>query len=49
MFVAGIDEDQAMKFNKQLGVPLGKLPVKYLVVPLITTKLSSDDCQPIIW
>ena len=30
------------------GFKLGSLPVKYLGVPLITTKLKALDCQPLV-
>ncbi|XP_077249169.1 uncharacterized protein LOC143888612 [Tasmannia lanceolata] len=41
-----------LRFKNQivstLGYPEGKLPIKYLVLPLITTRLSTGDCQPLL-
>lgn len=47
-FTAGIYEDQCLNFSKEIGITMGKLPVKYLEVPLITTKLSLSKCQPML-
>lgn len=30
------------------GIRIGKLPVRYLGVPLVTRKLSETDCQPLV-
>ena len=35
-------------FNLNYGIPQGKLPVKFLGVPLISSKLSFNDCAPLI-
>lgn len=42
-----LDEDCSALANV-IGMPLGKLSVKYLGVPLIFTRLTTTDCQPII-
>ncbi|XP_077222163.1 uncharacterized protein LOC143856007 [Tasmannia lanceolata] len=31
-----------------LSIPQGSLPIKYLVLPLITSRLSAADCAPLI-
>ena len=35
-------------FDHHYGIPLGTLPVKFLGVPLIYSKLTINDCRPLI-
>lgn len=35
-------------FDSRFGIPHGVIPVKFLGVPLISTKLSVNDCMPLI-
>lgn len=43
-----MDVDTKQFFLKELGFMEGKLLVKYLGVPLISSKLSKEDCAPIV-
>jgi hypothetical protein len=43
-----MDEDRAHEVAHVLGCPLGKLPFKYLGVPLHFKKLKREDLQPIL-
>jgi hypothetical protein len=44
MFLCGVDPNTELHFLYALGCREGKLSVRYLGVPLITTKLCSHDC-----
>jgi hypothetical protein len=44
MFLCGVDPNTKMQLLGILGYMEGKLPVRYLGVPLITSKFSSYDC-----
>lgn len=44
VFFAGADEAFKQKLRGILDIPEAKLPVKYLGVPLISSKLRHSDC-----
>lgn len=48
LYCAGIPDDQKNALSNLLGMPVGNLPVKYLGVPLITTRLKKMDCQVLV-
>src|SRR3954467_8412272 len=48
IFVSGLLDDQIHRLIEPLGIKEGKLPVKYLGVPLISGRLSFTDCKPLI-
>ena len=48
VFLSGVNEQQGLELCKILGIKRGYLPVKYLCVSLISTKLFFKDCSPII-
>ena len=48
IFIAGSDLDFNEEFQRVFNFQLGILPVKYLGLPLITTKLSAADCKLLI-
>jgi hypothetical protein len=43
LFCGGVSSDIAEEMQKASGFKLGKLPVRYLGVPLITSKLNYFD------
>lgn len=47
-FLANTDSATSRSILDLLGYPLGKLPTKFLGVPLISSKLSFQDCVPLI-
>lgn len=48
VFVDGTDEDTKEHILQQLQFSPCTLPIRYLGVPLISTKLSYSDCLPIL-
>lgn len=48
VFIAGDDEDVRNQIVQQLQITPGTLPIRYLGVPLISTKLSYSNCLPIL-
>lgn len=48
VFIAGVSEPKKIRLCSLMGFQLGSLPVRYLGVPLISTKLSASDCAPLI-
>jgi len=44
MFICGIESGNKESLLDVFGYNESKLPIKYLGVPLITTKLTSSDC-----
>lgn len=48
VFFCGVNEELKQQLINQLGFSEGKLPIKYLGLPLIASKLSIDDCGPIL-
>ena len=48
VFLAGIEDSVKATILGMTGFNLGSLPMKYLGVPLISSKLSHSDCQPLL-
>ena len=48
IFLAGISDAIKNEMLNITGFSLGRLPMKYLGVPLLSTRLSHNDCQPLI-
>ncbi|KAE8674836.1 putative thylakoidal processing peptidase 2 [Hibiscus syriacus] len=48
LFVAGISSRNLQIIKSISGFKQGLLPVRYLGVPLVTKKLTKQDCQPLI-
>ncbi|KAJ6897722.1 hypothetical protein NC652_024515 [Populus alba x Populus x berolinensis] len=48
MFLSGIDVNLQNDIQHQIGIPLRTLPVRYLGVPLISTRLTHTDCIPLV-
>ena len=44
IFIAGVLDEDCSAIANVIGIPLGQLPVKYLGVPLISTRLTTTDC-----
>lgn len=47
-YLANVPADQSEAILSCLGFQLGTFPAKFLGVPLITSKLSRADCQPLL-
>lgn len=47
IFIAGMRDQEAEALSNILEMPKATLPVTYLGIPLIPTKLTYGDCQPI--
>ena len=45
LFMAGVTEVDGDSIKHIFQFPMGSLPVKYLGVPLITSRLKKDDCK----
>ena len=45
LFMAGVTDDVGEAIKLTLQFSLGSLPLKYLGVPLITTRLRKSDCR----
>ena len=48
IFIAGVNDDIKTDLLNTKGFSLGSFPMKYLGVPLISTRLSHCDCQPLL-
>ena len=48
VFFAGSDNSVKATILNMTGFSLGSLPMKYLGVPLISSKLSHSDCKPLL-
>ena len=46
--MAGVSENVKNDILSTTGFVMGRLPLKYLGVPLISTRLTHSDCQPLI-
>ena len=46
--MAGVSENVKNDILNTTGFVMGRLPLKYLGVPLISTRLTHSDCQPLI-
>ena len=47
IFIAGVNGEVKSELLNTIGFRLGSFPMKYLGVPLISTRLSHGDCQPL--
>lgn len=47
VFLSCVSDDMAQRLCSIVEMPRGSLPVRYLGLPLISTKLGYHDCQPI--
>ncbi|GAA0155003.1 hypothetical protein LIER_12832 [Lithospermum erythrorhizon] len=45
VYVAGLEQEQAVQISQMVGISLGKLPVKYLGIPLITKPLGREPLK----
>ena len=48
IYISGVNHQIKLQLCSMLGFQLGELPVKYLGVPLISTKLKYEDCIELI-
>ena len=48
IFLAGVSDDVKNNILNTTGFSLGKFPMRYLGVPLISTRLTHGDCMPLI-
>ena len=48
MFLVGVNDDAKNDLLNITGFSLGRFPMNYLGVPLISTRLSHYDCQPLL-
>jgi hypothetical protein len=48
VFLLGVDDDLKASLLDLLGFRLGSLPIRYLGVPLITTRLKHSDCMALV-
>jgi len=48
LYLSGVDEDLKHSICNQFGIQPGTLPIRYLGVPLISTRLTHADCVPLI-
>ena len=48
IFIAGVEESVAATICQSLRFTRGSLPLKYLGVPLISTRLKKEDCDGLI-
>jgi len=48
LYLSGINRELQHEIQQQLGFQQGILPVKYLGVPLISTRLTHADCLPLV-
>ena len=47
MFISGVSADEQAVLSNYMGMEIKELPVKYLGVPLISTRLKVRDCESI--
>lgn len=45
MFITGVDADTKVALCTLMGIELKELPVRYLGVPPISTRLKYVDCE----
>lgn len=49
MFIVLVfSEEEIAAIVDEFGFKIGKLPVRYLEVPLVTRKLTLTDCEPLM-
>jgi hypothetical protein len=49
VFLSGVDNEFGTSLQNLLGFRLDSLSVKYLGVPLISTRLTPSNCKPLWW
>ena len=48
MFISSKARPDSATLSQMVGFPMGQLPVRYLGVSLITSKLTISDCKPLL-
>lgn len=48
IFFAGYSTDTRRQIIAKMGIPTGQLPIKYLGIPLISKRLTFQDCTPLL-
>ena len=48
LYLSGIDERPRINIIEQIGIQETMLPVKYLGVPLLSSRLTHKDCIPLL-
>ena len=48
VFLAGVSDEVKNDLLNTTGFSLGRFPMKYLGVPLISTRLTHGDCLPLL-
>ncbi|XP_031255913.1 uncharacterized protein LOC116113894 [Pistacia vera] len=48
LFLSGVTDEEHIGLQSIMGFQLGQLPVRYLGVPLISTRLRHSDCRPLL-
>ncbi|XP_031248848.1 uncharacterized protein LOC116106632 [Pistacia vera] len=48
LFLSGVTDEEQIGLKSIMGFQLGQLPVRYLGVPLICTRLRHSDCRPLL-
>ena len=48
VYLAGTDSDYMNAVQQVFNFQVGTLPVKYLGIPLVSTRISNVDCKPLI-
>ena len=48
LYIAGTDSDYIEGIKWEFQFQLGSLPVKYLGLPLVSTRITVVDCKPLI-
>ena len=48
IFSSGVSSDLLEEMQQATGFKLGTLPVRYLGIPLVTRRLTSKDCDPLM-
>ena len=44
LFLAGVDDEASSLIRQALPFKIGTFPLKYLRIPLVTSKLKKGDC-----
>lgn len=48
LYLSGVNEDIRGNIQRELGIQADSLAINYLGLPLITTRLTSIDCIPLL-
>lgn len=48
IFMSSVDPTSSISIKSVLGFEVGALPVRYLGLPLLSTRLSHSDCSPLV-